>query len=251
MPTEADDRNRGGSSRRRRLLGSVALISALVVIAFATSLFATLPARVVARYVTTPIEFNAYSGTVWNGTASFEGGHAIQWHIDAWATLLSLRPQLDVSVTGPGTGLSGRLALRSRDDVGLANLGGTLAWPLAASLAPDLEFTCDVTATLTGFALRIAPGFRSGAGTFRAGPGACSETGGQVVPVPDLSGMLATTDDGVHLVVAKTDAPGDPLAEIGLTNADMVVVTVHAAGAALVPDMPASGDTILEYPLPW
>ncbi len=254
MPTEADDRPRAGSGRRARRTRSFALISALVVIAFATSLLATFPAAVAARYVTAPIEINAYSGTVWNGRASFAGGHAIRWQVDGWASLLALGPRLDLTVTGPGTRLAGRVALRGAllRRLDLADVSGEVAWPLVAALAPDLGFACQASATLTSVVLELAPAAYAGQGRLRAGPGTCTEPGGtDPVPVPELSGTLATAADGLHLVVTTTDNPDDPLAEIALMNTDALAVTLHPAGAVLVPGLPSSGEITLEYPLPW
>ena len=67
--------------------------------------------------------------------------------------------------------------------------------------------------------------------------------------VPDFLGGIETSDDGLRLVVTGLDAPGTPLAEVEVSNDDRLIVTVSPEGAALVPGMPASGET-LEYPLP-
>ena len=177
----------------------------------------------------------------------------LTWHVDPWWSLTALGPEFDIGVVGPGTELSGHVGLRglSAEDIRLDALNGRLAWPLLAALVPDLPIGCDAAVTLEDVALRIVPGRRSGSGALRGGPGSCARTDGAegLVVVPDFLGGIETSDDGLRLVVTGLDAPGTPLAEVEVSNDDRLIVTVSPEGAALVPGMPASGET-LEYPLP-
>ena len=136
------------------------LVAGLALGAFAISLLATLPVQVAARYAAPPVKINGFSGTVWNGSATLDGGHTVTWHVDPWWSLTALGPELDIGVVGPGTELSGHVGLRglSAEDIRLDALNGRLAWPLLAALVPDLPIGCDAAVTLEDVALRIRAG---------------------------------------------------------------------------------------------
>jgi hypothetical protein len=89
---------------------------------------------------------------------------------------------------------------------------------------------------------------RSGVGRVTVDQGVCNRVDGTVtqVPVPALVAEIATVDDGVEAVV-KSNAT--PLVTARLTNADRALITIHAAGAAMVPGMPSSADSQLDIPM--
>ncbi len=169
MQAEADGTQRGGSGGRGRLIGPAAVILALALAAFAISLFATLPAKIAATYVAMPVQFNAYSGTIWNGTASMAGGHSVAWRVDPWRSLIALRPQAEAALTGPGTDVKGHLAFGGSRGNGfeINGLSGRLAWAAVAALVPDLPFGCEIGATLADVAVRSAGEERGGGGGAR------------------------------------------------------------------------------------
>lgn len=253
MPRARDGTDRDGSSRRW-IRGFLAL-AGLAMLAFLVSLAATVPVRLAAGYVAAPVWINGYSGTLWRGVARIDGGHAVAWQLDALRSLAELGVALDVAVTGPGTELAGRAALRgaSGQDIGVDGLTGRAAWPLVAALAPDLDFACDGAAVLQDVALRLAPGTRSGAGSLRSGAATCREARGasEPVAVPALAGRLETTASGLRATLVQAAAPETLLAEALATEDGRLVVTLHPAGAALVPGAPVSGEISLEYPLQW
>ena len=255
MQRESDGRDFDARSKRTWRGASFVLVSGLALGAFAISLLATLPASVAARYVSPPIEFNGYSGTVWNGAATFAGGHVVRWRVDAVRSAAARAPQVELDVTGPGTELAGHLAIRDTTgrDLRIDALSGRLGWPLVAALAPGLDVACDAAATLANVAIETAAPHRAASGRIAAGPGACSETsgGGAPVPLPELSGVLESGDAGVAMVVTAADAPDVPLGRIEVSDDDRLIVTMEPAAAGLVPGLPTSGATTLEYPLPW
>lgn len=237
-----------GAARRRPVLRALAVAS-LAAAAFLVSLALTLPARTASNYAALPVEINGYSGTVWNGAAHLDGGHTLRWRLNLRRSFGARALALDLGLEGPGTDLEARLSA-TRRTARLDGTTGVAAWPLVMALAPDLAVTCDVTARLEGVAIALAPGLRSGAGLFQAGPGACLAPGRDApVPVPPLSVRLAPADTGLLAVLSRSDAPEAPLARAEVTADDRLLLTVYPEGAALVPGLPQAGEIALEYPL--
>lgn len=253
MTRELGGTDRDGSASR--WIGGALAASGLAVLAFLVSLAATLPVRLAAGYVALPAGINGYSGTVWRGQAQLAGGHAVDWQVDALGSLAARGIAGDVVVTGPGTDLAGRVTLRglAGQDLRIEGLTGRAAWPLVVAVAPDLDVACDGAVVLQDVALALAPGLRRGSGSLRSGPATCTETSGasEPVPVPALAGRLETVEEGLRATLAQVEAPEILLAEARATNDDRLIVTVYPEGAALVPGMPAAGETSLEYPFPW
>lgn len=235
-------------------MAKLGLVSGLAVLAFLISLAATLPVSVAAGYVAPPVEINGYSGTVWNGAADLPGGHSVRWHVDLPGSLASRGLALDVVLRGPGTDLGGRVTLRglSGRDLRIDGLSGPAAWPLVATLAPKLRIACDAAAVLRDIEITVIPGRRSGEGGLSSGPGSCTRIDRAMppVPVPALAGRIATVPTGVRAVLTRAESLETPLAEAEITNDNLLLVTIYPEGAALVPGMPSSGETSLEFPLP-
>lgn len=238
---------------RARALMGVVLAAGLAVVAFLVSLAATFPVSVAAGYVSPPVEINGYSGTVWNGAVELRGSHSLRWRVDPFASLAGVGLALNVGLRGPGTDLAGLVTLRgfSGRDMRLDGLSGPAGWPLVAALAPELEIACDAAAVAQDVELAVSSGQRSASGSLRSGSGSCVRTDRAMepTPVPALDARLETVPTGVRAVLTAAADPGTPLAEAEVTNDDVLRVTVHPAGAALVPGMPASGETSLEFPL--
>lgn len=241
------------AGRPRRIL-RVLLIAGLASAAFLVSLAATLPARVAAGYVSPPVEINGYSGTVWNGAAGLQGGHALRWRVDGWRSLAAFSVVLDAALEGPGTALGARVTAQGlgAQAIRIEGLDGVAAWPLVAALAPEIGIACaDATARIEDVALTLAPGRRGGSGRAYAGPGFCARVGraGEAAPLPALAAVIAGGEAGLGAVLTLAETPDEPLAEAVLANDDRLVLTVYPEGAALVPGLPTSGEIILEYPL--
>ena len=253
----APDQDPGGSAPPRGGFerSALPLIAALFGSAFFVSLVASVPASFLARYVVPPVEINGYSGTLWSGSAQMAGGHGLDWHVDPAGSLVALSAVLDAEIRGPGTELAGRVSLHGMrgQDLRVEGLNGPVAWPLVAALAPQLAITCDAAAVIENLSLASLDGSRRGTGRLQAGPGTCMRTDRgmtpEPVPVPALVARITTEPTGLLAVLTQADAPGTALAEAVITAEDVLKVTVFPAGAALVPGMPASGETTLEFPL--
>ncbi len=214
----------------------------------AVSLAVAMPARVAASAAGLAVPPGRLSGTLWIGQLMLGPGAAVGWQVAPWESVRALALVVNWRLDGPASLLSGRAALRPRQAV-VDVVSGTLAGPDVAAAAPSLPVACDGTATTEGMRLAIAPDGRDGAGDVATAPMTCRRTDGRGTPqaVPALNARLGRTADG--LAVAVTDADGTPLGEARLTDDDRVVVTLRAAGAALVPGLPSSGDSEIEMPL--
>ncbi|NUB42766.1 hypothetical protein GEU84_000070 [Fertoebacter nigrum] len=208
-----------------------------------------MPLRFAAQQVGLPVAADRLSGTLWHGALRLEGGHSLRWDTDALASLTGLALVAGWQAEGPGTALAGQAALRPGGLV-LDRVAGTAGWALAEAAMPGLPITCTATAQVAGLRLALARGAYTGEGRISAAPGTCARVDGAVppVPTPALLAELTTTADGVQAVLTG-ETPGLPLLTALLTQDDRLRLTIHAAGAALVPGMPASADSEIELPL--
>ncbi len=154
------------------------------------------------------------------------------------------------TVTGRGSNLDGALAIGPRQTA-VGPVDGRLDWSAVAALMPDLPIGCDMTARFDAVALRDAPQSRTGSGTITTAAGQCARIGssGAPTPSPALNVALASVPDGVEAVVTTQADRNTPLVTARLTDTDRLVMTIHRAGAALVPGMPSAADSQLDLPL--
>ena len=243
----------GGSSRWMRFAFWSSLLL-LGLAAFAVSLVFYMPARFLAQQMNLPVKLDQVSGTVWNGSAELGDAHSVTWEAAALPSLRQLAMVVNWRVTGPGTDLAGRIAVPvppRRDRATLDAVRGRIAWPLIEVALPGLPIACEARADVADLRITLAPGMRRGEGKISAPPAVCTRNDGASppVPTPALSASLSADADGLVAVVIQTAAPQTPLATARLTNADRIIVTIHAAGAAMVPGMPSSSDSEIELPL--
>lgn len=214
-----------------------------------------MPARVAVQGFDLALAPSRLSGTIWDGRMRLDGGHSLRWTVDRRASLLALRAVADVALDGPDTALTGRVSLRARS-LRVIALQGRAGWSLAQAALPDLPILCDGEAVVESLSVSAGSGqggrtIRTGAGIARTGPATCARRDGQVagVPVPALRATIDSDAEGLRAVVTAEDAPETPLVTARLTNADRLVVTLHRAGAAMVPGLPATADSEMDLPL--
>jgi Type II secretion system (T2SS), protein N len=192
----------------------------------------------------------ALSGTVWNGKATLLGYRA-SWDSRGWPSLVARGWVADLQISGPDTALAGQWVLQP-GRVTIAPLAGQMGWSLLDAVMPGLEITCTTQASLTLTTATLAPPpQRQATGRVQLAAGTCARRDGTItdVPMPALQADIVTTAEGVGLTLTGVDAPAVPLGNLLITPDDRLRVTVHAAGAALVPGLPASGDSQIELPL--
>lgn len=190
------------------------------------------------------------SGRVVHGAAHLPHGYRIVWRLNGWRSLLALSPTFDVTGTGAGVDLSGRVSILP-GRYALRDARGTLSWAVVPLLVRDPGMTCDLTASVDELSLSQNGRTRRAWGAVRSSPGTCARAGDMVagIPMPALVAQLTTTEDGIKAVLAAQDAPGTALATATLTNQNRLILQLHAAGARLVPGVSASSEHEIELPL--
>ena len=213
-----------------------------------------MPARFAVEQTGLASAADRVSGSVWKGTARLDGDLNLNWETSGWQSLRRMAAVVNWRLSGPGTDVAGRLSLPlppRADRATIDAVQGTVSWSAIEAMLPGLPIQCDVRATINGLKLAIAPGARSGDGSVTAPFGKCVRLDGAVpsVATPALDAALSSEADGLIAVLTAQNAPQTPLVTARLTNADRIIVTIHAAGAAMVPGMPSSADSEIEMPL--
>jgi hypothetical protein len=233
--------------RARRLLrGLLAAtgLASLTALVFAGALAATMPASFLGSLVALPPQVEGLSGSAWRGRASLAGGHALSWQVsgrDVWR----LRLLADASLEGPDTQLVGRLAATPWQVTALGWTGR--AGPGLLALAPRLAVEgCTSRAVVEVARLALGRSWAAAEGRVDVIQGDCLTRDGAEVPVPAMTLDLVTEGRDARAVLRSVR--GATLATLGVTGERTLQVRVEPEGAALVPGMPSSAATTLEYP---
>ena len=222
---------------------SVALASFTGVV-FALALALAMPAAALESLVALPVQVEGLSGTVLDGRARLSGGYALIWQARP-AQLLAGRAALAVHLAGPDT-LLDAIAGRGPVDWSVDAITGR-AGPGLLALAPGLPVsTCTMSATVDVRRLVWGKDRAGAEGTVTTPAGTCTDFSGRDLPVPPLH--LALASEGRDAVGTLTSADGTALGRIAVTGDRRLMLRVEPAGAALVPGMPTSAATELEYP---
>lgn len=213
-----------------------------------------MPARFAAKQIGLPLDTMQVSGTIWNGYARLGDAHVLSWQTSGWESLRRMAVVVNWHLEGPQTDLTGRVAVPlppRADRAELDAVRGSLGWALVAAALPDLPIRCEAMAVFDGLQVNLAPGVRTGEGMISAPKGRCERRDSDMPPVPTpvLTAAINSDGEGLVAVLVQTNLPQTPLATARLTNTDRIIVTIHPAGAALVPGMPSSADSEIELPL--
>jgi hypothetical protein len=152
----------------------------------------------------------------------------------------------DADVAGPGTQLSGALAL-SPWQVSAREWSGRAAAGLLA-LAPGLPaLSCSMHAVVAVDRLALRRRSVLAEGTVQVAEGTCTDESGGEHPVPAMVLGLSTEGPDARAVLATADAAATPLASLTVTADRRLLIRIEPDGALLVPGMPSSAATTLEY----
>lgn len=214
---------------------------------FAVALLVTMPATVAASLVALPPQVEGLSGGLWAGRAALAGGHALEWRLsarDLWRGRLTAEATLE----GPDTVLDGDLAA---SPFGVEATGWTgRAGPSLLALGPRLIVEgCTSRAVVdVGRLAWSRSGAAAAEGTVAIAGGTCAlRRGGGALEVPAMTLALSTAGADAQATLTR-DEDGAALASLGVTGDRRLLLRVEPEGAALVPGMPASAATELEYP---
>lgn len=208
------------------------------------------PVRFAAQHIDLPIAADKLSGTIWNGQLVFAPSHGVRWHLAEGESLRRLSPVFTWTLSGPQTELDGRIALRPRR-VEIGPVGGTLDWETLAQILPGLPINCDMVGRVDAVVIDLGPAERRASGRVTTTAGQCMRMSApdMSAPAPALEVNLGTSSDGIEAVLTTQADSTTALVTVRVTPADRVVLTIHRAGAALVPGMPDGADSELDLPL--
>lgn len=235
-----------GPRRLRRWLriGSLSiLVSCFAALVLIVALAVTMPASALRRFVDLPPQVTDLQGTVWSGTARLTDGYTVQWRTQLAALILA-RITAVVTLTGADTQVIGSVqvspwSIAVRDVEGRVGAG-------VLRLVPGLLIDgCATRAVVDVTLARFGGGQAAADGRINIEAGTCRDLGGNVIPVPAMTLTLRT--EGTDAVAALADAT-QALAQVTVAGDRRLLIRVEPAGAALIPGMPSSGPTILEYP---
>lgn len=231
---------RRGLLRRLLVWTGIACFTAIV---FVVALIVTMPVSALRGLVALPPQITDLRGTLWQGRAMLTDGYVLNWEGRLGGIILA-RLAADVTLQGSDTLLTGRIEVSPRT-FRLDDLSGR-AGPGLLALANDLPVTdCTSRLTVDAVSLSWRPGAATAGGGVAVSAGTCLDFGGDPVPVPDMT--VALTTQGNDAVADLTGADG-ALARVVVAGDRRLLIRVEPAGARLVPGMPASGPTVLEYP---
>ena len=212
---------------------------------FVAMLAITMPASFLRTLVALPPQVETLSGSAWRGRATISGGHVLDWRV-SFRELWLGRLVADTTLDGPDTRLAGVLALSpwqasARDWTGRAGPG-------LLALAPRLSVaTCSSSAVVAIERLALARRSAAAEGEIGIADGTCSDRSSREYPVPAMTLRLSTDGSDAQAALSRSGAT-TPLAQVTVTGDRRLLIRIEPEGAALVPGMPASGPTILEYP---
>ena len=242
-PTETAS---GRPLRRRSLwsrLVSILALSCFALVVFAGTAAVQAPASIIARFVEPPPQLRSLSGTLWSGQAALKGGLTLFWDGD-WRGLLRGRLQAGLRVTGPQTLLEGT-GFAGLGQAGLQNVTGR-GGPEMLDLAPG-AVPCTGSAVVDIDDASVSRRAVIANGRVRISESICQPPGGAALATPALNLDLMT--EGVEGVAVLTtdDADRDIMGTVRLGPDGWAKLRIEPAGARLVPGLPASAPTILEF----
>jgi hypothetical protein len=229
--------------RWMRTLSLWIVLSCFTALVFFVSLAVTMPASALRNFIDLPPQVTDLQGTIWHGTARLQDGYALQWD-GQFSALILARVSANVTLTGADTQLTGTVQI-SPWTAAVRDVAGR-AGPGLLALAPGLPFDGCTSRAVVDVAL-ASFGRRQAAaeGRIDIAAGDCTDFAGNSIPVPDLTLTLHT--EGSDAVADLADGQS-ALAQVIVAGDRRLLIRVEPAGAGLIPGMPTSGRTEIEYP---
>ncbi|WP_187394063.1 type II secretion system protein N [Oceaniovalibus sp. ACAM 378] len=213
---------------------------------FAGTVLLTAPASVIARMGQVPPQVLGLSGTLWSGQARLDGGLSLAWQGNWRSIPARLRLESGLSVTGPGTLLTGT-AFAGFGQTGLRDLSGRAGAEVLALLPGAAP--CNGQAVVDVTQASWSRDGVIGLGRIRIGESRCQPVGGRAFQAPALNLDLTTEPPEAVATLTTDDASRTVMATARLTSRGRIRLRIEPAGARIVPGLPSSGPTELEFQL--
>lgn len=203
----------------------------------------TLPASALREFATVPAQVTGLYGTIWHGSARLTGGYALNWDVRPWRLVL-LRGVMDLRLEGADTQLTG-IATLTPWSASARDISGR-AGPGLLALVPGAGLSgCTSRAVVDIQSLRATRDSFAAGGVASIDAGSCIDLLGRATSVPQMTLDLSTRGDDARGVLRDRDGE---LAQVTLAGDRRLILRIEPEGATLVPGMPTSGPTIVEYP---
>lgn len=185
------------------------------------------------------------SGSIWSGRATLQGGLTLSWQ-GQWTSLLRGRLGASVQMRGPRTLLDGRI-YASPWQIGLQRLSGR-AGPEVLALGPN-AVPCEGQAVVDIASITLSRSAVSGDGFLRISESTCQPPGGPAFTAPALYLLLTSQDESGVATLTTDDAARDLMGRAQLGQDGWVKLRIDPNAARLVPGLPTSAPTELEFQL--
>lgn len=203
-----------------------------------------MPAAALRDHVRLPSQITALYGSVWHGRADLTDGYSLTWQTQ-WSALLRGRIVAVAEVSGPDTLVTGTF-WRSPRAMGLTDVTGR-AGPGLLALAPGQPLrSCTGRAVVAVDEASLAPDAARAGGQVTTEAARCVDRSGRQIDLPPMTLTLSTTGADAQ---AELTGPAGALAQATVAGGRRLILRIESDGARLVPGMPSSAPTILEYPL--
>lgn len=199
-----------------------------------------IPVSLLVRHLDLPPNVQAVYGTLADGRADLSGNYRITWHSRIGVFAL---PHLNTrfELQGADTRLSGALKT-GFFGLALAETTGR-AGPGLAQWVPG-AWDCDITARLNDVGFVWGWRHAGASGVIETPQGRC-EKSGRGISLPPLQVELGDADKDA-LISLSTQAT--PLAQIRVSRARRLGITIQRAAADVFPQLPKAGPITLQLP---
>jgi hypothetical protein len=204
-----------------------------------------MPAATMARMMGLPPQVRTVSGSLWSGRAGLDGGLTLTWQMTLRGLALG-RLGADLRLTGPRTLLEGS-GFASVTRVGVQDLSGR-AGPDLLALAPDAA-ACDGQANVRIASVSWARGAVESDGRVQITPSVCQGPGGNSFETPALDLVLTTAGNAAVATLTTDDTARDSMGNAQIRPDGWVNIRIEPAAARLLPGLPTSAPTVLEFQL--
>ena len=240
----AVDRGARRPARGRQIVSIIGL-SLVALLFFGGTVVLNLPAATMARMTGMPPQVRTVSGSLWSGRALLDGGLVLTWQ-GKWSNLWRGQIGADLNLTGEGTLLKAN-AFASPWQLGLGDVSGRAGADLLA-LVPDAS-PCDGQAVVDIKRVTWSRNRVTSQGQVHISESNCQAPGRTAFKTPPLD--LFLTSEGADAVATLTanDIAKSQMGQVRLGPDGWVKLRVEPAAAQLMPGLPDSGPTLLEFQL--
>tara|TARA_R110000765_G_scaffold152808_3_gene255648 strand:- start:6603 stop:7373 length:771 start_codon:yes stop_codon:yes gene_type:complete len=230
--------------RGRQIVWMIGL-SLVALLFFGATAMLNVPAATMARMTGMPPQVRTVSGSLWSGRALLDGGLVLTWQ-GTWRSLLRGQIGGDLNLAGQHTLLQAH-GFASPWRIGLSNVSGRGGADLLA-LVPGAS-PCDGQAVVDIKRITWSRHQVTSQGRVQISESICQAAGRTALKTAPLD--LVLTSEGIEGVATLTtnDAAKLEMGQARLGPDGWIKLRIDPAAAQLIPGLPDSAPTLLEFQL--